>query len=256
MSAPAPNPHNATDLMESLAEGRFLSGPRSRRAEARLLLQIGTEFLTGFRRLHVLGPAVTVFGSARFGEDHQYYALARTTGAALARTGFTVMTGGGPGIMEAANRGAQEAGGLSVGVNIVLPHEQESNPYLDRSITFQFFFVRKVMLVKYSYGFVVFPGGFGTLDEVFETATLIQTGKIAQFPLVLMGSDFWIPLVQSLREAVVEWGTVDPGDIDRILITDDPEDAARYILSSAVGSFGLKWEPTKPLWWLGERKKR
>jgi uncharacterized protein (TIGR00730 family) len=237
-----------------LPEGRFLAGPRSRVTEGRLLLQIAFEFLKGFRALHFLGPAATVFGSARFAEGHRYYGLARATGGALARSGFTVMTGGGPGVMEAANRGAKEAGGLSVGVNIVLPEEQSSNAYLDRSITFDFFFVRKVMLVKYSYGFVVFPGGFGTLDEVFETATLIQTGKIARFPLVLMGTEFWLPLVQHLRETVIAHGTVGPEDFRGVLITDDPEEAALRILSAAVESFGLKWEPRRPLWWLGERR--
>ncbi len=250
-----PVPPTTTDAPrpEALREGHFLSGPRSRRAEARLLAQIGMEFLRGFRALHFLGPAVTIFGSARFHDDHEYYKLARATGAAISRSGFAVMTGGGPGIMEAANRGARDAGGLSVGANILLPQEQDSNPYLDRSITFSFFFVRKVMLIKYSYGFVVFPGGFGTLDEVFETATLIQTGKIAAFPLVLMGTDFWGPLVQSLRTAMERWGTVDPQDINRIFITDDPERAASHILGAALGNFGLQWKPGRPLWWLGER---
>jgi uncharacterized protein (TIGR00730 family) len=142
------------------------------------VLRIMVEFVRGFRALHFVGPCVTVFGSARFKEDHPYYALGREVGRELARAGFTVMTGGGPGIMEAANRGAKEVGGRSVGCNIELPAEQKPNQYLDRFITFHHFFVRKVMLVKYSYAFVALPGGFGTLDEIFETATLVQTGKI------------------------------------------------------------------------------
>jgi uncharacterized protein (TIGR00730 family) len=235
----------------SRPEGRFLEGPRSRASEARLLGQIASEFLRGFRALHFIGPAVTVFGSARLEADHQMYGLARSVGASLASAGFAVVTGGGPGIMEAANRGAKDAGGYSVGVNIELPHEQLSNTYLDRTITFEFFFVRKVMLVKYSYGFVVFPGGFGTMDEVFETATLIQTGKIAQFPMVLMGTDFWVPLMATIRETMLEAGTVDRADIERFLITDDPEHATRHILNAAVGRFGLSWVP-RPARWLRE----
>ena len=162
---------------------RFLEGPQPRGFELWHAVQIFAEFIRGFRALHFVGPCVTVFGSARFAETHRYYAMGRDVGARLARAGFTVMTGGGPGIMEAANRGAREVGGRSLGCNIELPHEQRPNSYLDRWITFRHFFVRKVMLVKYSYAFVALPGGFGTLDEVFETATLIQTGKIQQFPL-------------------------------------------------------------------------
>src|SRR5262245_21448532 len=157
---------------------RFLQGPQARRSELFRAIRIFIEFIRGFRALHFVGPCVTVFGSARFKEDHPYYALGREVGRALARAGFTVMTGGGPGIMEAANRGAKDVGGRSVGCNIELPEEQRPNPYLDRWITFRHFFVRKVMLVKYSYAFVALPGGFGTLDEIFETATLVQTGKI------------------------------------------------------------------------------
>jgi uncharacterized protein (TIGR00730 family) len=162
-------------------EIRFLQGPQRRSFELRRTIGIFFEFLRGFRALHFVGPCVTVFGSARFPETHPYYVLGRQLGARLARAGFTVMTGGGPGLMEAANRGAREAGGRSVGCNIELPQEQSPNPYLDRWITFEHFYVRKVMLVKYSYAFVALPGGFGTLDEIFETAVLIQTGKIRDF---------------------------------------------------------------------------
>ena len=155
--------------------------------------RIFCEFIRGFRTLHFVGACVTVFGSARFTENHPYYDLARQCGAELAKAGFTVMTGGGPGIMEAANRGAKETGGRSIGCNIQLPREQKPNPFVDQWITFRHFFVRKVMLVKYSYAFIALPGGFGTLDEIFETATLIQTGKIRDFPLVLMGIEYWRP---------------------------------------------------------------
>src|SRR6185312_13288512 len=155
--------------------------------------------IRGFRTLHFVGPCATVFGSARFDKDHPYYKLAVEVGSKLARSGFTVMTGGGPGIMEAANRGAKEAGGYSVGCNIELAHEQKPNPFLDRWITFRHFYVRKLMLVKYSYGFIAMPGGFGTLDEIFETVTLLQTRKIAGFPLVFMGSQYWDPLIDFMR---------------------------------------------------------
>src|SRR5687767_11196232 len=168
-------------------ERKFLWGPRLRGEELFRLGRILADFLRGFRALHFVGTCVTVFGSARFAEDHRYYTLARDTGAALARAGYTVMTGGGPGIMEAANRGARQAGGRSIGCNIELPWEQQPNPYLDLFVELRYFFVRKVMLVKYSTAFVALPGGFGTLDELFEAATLIQTRKILGFPLILMG---------------------------------------------------------------------
>src|SRR5208337_1004880 len=164
---------------------RFLQGPQPRGFELLRAVRIFWELMRGFRALHFVGPCVTVFGSARFKEDHPNYRLAHDVGGRLARAGFTVMTGGGPGIMEAANRGAREAGGRSVGCNIELPVEQQPNPYLDRWITFRHFCVRKLMLVKYSYAFIALPGGFGTLDEIFEVATLIQTRKIRDFPLVL-----------------------------------------------------------------------
>src|SRR5579883_1751674 len=180
---------------------RFLRGPQPRGSELLHALRIFREFVTGFRALHFVGPCVTVFGSARFGEQSPYYALGRAVGAELARAGFTVMTGGGPGLMEAANRGAWEAGGQSIGCNIELPKEQKPNPYLHRWLTFRHFFVRKVMLVKYSFAFVALPGGFGTLDEVFETATLMQTHKMREFPLVLMGVRFWEPPSPSCASA-------------------------------------------------------
>ncbi|HJS73286.1 MAG TPA: TIGR00730 family Rossman fold protein, partial [Vicinamibacteria bacterium] len=203
-------------------EGRFLAGPESRLKELARLVRITLEFLRGFRRLHFVGPCVTVFGSARFKDDHPYYAIAREMGQRLARSGFTVMTGGGPGIMEAANRGAKEAGGRSIGCNIQLPREQAPNPYLDLMVEFRYFFVRKVMLVKYSYAYVALPGGLGTMDEVFEAATLIQTGKMRDFPIVVMGKDYWEPLLSFLRDTMIPAGTIEPRDLDRIFVTDSP----------------------------------
>lgn len=238
------------------SERRFLAGPQSRRAEFARLLRISWELLYGFRSLHFVGPCVTVFGSARFPEDHIYYDLGRRVGAELAKAGFTVMTGGGPGIMEAASRGAKEAGGPTVGCNIKLPREQHPNPYLDRFLEFRYFFVRKVMLVKYSYAFVALPGGFGTLDELYECATLVQTGKIREFPIVLMGVAFWQPMMDFLRARMVAEGTIDPADLDRFILTDSPEEAARRIRDAAIGTFGLRYEkPLRPRWWLGERGK-
>ncbi len=235
------------------SERRFLEGPRSRWRELLLALRILGEFIMGFRKLHFLPPCVTVFGSARFPEDNPHYQTARRLGQELARAGFTVMTGGGPGIMEAANRGARDVGGLSVGCNIVLPFEQEPNPYLDRFLEFRYFFVRKVMLVKYSYAFVIMPGGFGTMDELFETATLIQTGKIHDFPLVLMGTDYWQPLLTFLRDSMVRNATIDQKDLDRILVTDDVDEAVAAIRESALRQFGLQLKPKRrPSVLLGE----
>jgi uncharacterized protein (TIGR00730 family) len=246
MPAPDPVPPAVSD------EGRFLEGPGSRLAELARLVRICLEFLRGFRRLHFVGPCVTVFGSARFPPDHRYCELARETSARLARLGFTVMTGGGPGIMEAANRGAKEAGGRSIGCNIRLPREQQPNPYLDRMVEFRYFFVRKVMLVKYSYAFVALPGGFGTLDEVFEAATLIQTVKMRDFPVVLMGRDHWEPLLAYLRDTLLAAGTIEARDVERLIVTDSPEEAATRILAQATTRFGLRWE-RRPRWILGEK---
>jgi len=234
-------------------DGRFLSGPQARSAEVRRLFRIAADFFRGVRGLHFAGPCVTVFGSARFAEDHRYYAMGREMGRRLGRAGFTVMTGGGPGIMEAANRGARDVGAGSVGCNIILPQEQKPNPYLDRWLEFRYFFVRKVMLVKYSYAFVVLPGGFGTMDEIFECATLIQTGKIRNFPLVLMGTEYWAPLRQFLGETMVREKTIQQRDFDRLLFTDDPDEAMTAILAAATQEFGLVWKPA-PKWYLWEKK--
>jgi uncharacterized protein (TIGR00730 family) len=187
------------------------------------------EFVGGCRALHDLGLAVTVFGSARFPPGHRYYELARELGAALVRRDYAVVTGGGPGIMEAANRGAKEGGGLSVGCNIILPHEQSANPYLDRVVEFDYFFVRKVMLVKYSVGFVLMPGGYGTLDEIFETVTLQQTGKIEQFPIVAMGREYWQGLFEFIENTMFSEGAAAVGEIDSFLITDSVDEAVAHI---------------------------
>ncbi|HZS37181.1 MAG TPA: TIGR00730 family Rossman fold protein [Polyangia bacterium] len=219
-------------------ERRLLEGARNPGSELLRATRIFAELIRGFHRLHGVGPCVTVFGSARFAVDHPYYELGRAVGGALARAGFTVMTGGGPGIMEAANRGAREAGGRSVGCNITLPVEQKPNPYLDTFVEFRHFFVRKVMLVKYSYGFVAMPGGFGTLDEIFETLTLIQTGKIQRFPMILVGRAFWRPLVEFLMETLVEAKTIDPGDASWLHVTDSPDDVCAIVRRHA-SEFGL-----------------
>jgi len=233
---------------------RFLQGPQPRGAELLRAARIFVEFVRGFRALHFIGPCVTVFGSARFKEDHRYYGLAREVGRELARAGFTVMTGGGPGIMEAANRGAKEVGGRSVGCNIELPAEQRPNRYLDRWVTFRHFFVRKVMLVKYSYAFIALPGGFGTLDEIFETVTLVQTGKIREFPIVLVVRDFWQPLVEFLRARPLAEGTIGPADLERLTLTDSPAEAVRTVTDIAQHRFGLTYGPrVQPRWYLGER---
>ncbi len=191
--------------------------------------RIGNEFLRGFRFFQDIEDCVTVFGSARFPEDHVFYNMARRTGAALARAGYTVMTGGGPGIMEAANRGARESGGRSLGCNVELPREQKPNPFLDEWMDFNYFFVRKVMLVKYSRGFIMLPGGLGTMDEAFETLTLMQTGKIENFPVVFMGADYWQHLRTFIRETMVAAQTISESDLDLGTLTDDPNEAVEYI---------------------------
>ena len=222
-------------------ERRFLEGPGPRSAEIARLARIALEFFHGFRALHFVGPCVTVFGSARFTDGHPDYERARTIGGLLAREGFTVMTGGGPGIMEAANRGAREAGGTSIGCNIELPLEQRPNDYLDRWITFRYFFVRKVMLVKYSYAFVALPGGFGTLDEIFETATLVQTGKILDFPIVLVGVSYWEPLLEFLRSRVLAGGAVTENDLERLRVTDSPKEALEAVRAGVYRHLGAAY---------------
>jgi len=209
-------------------EKAFLRGADDLLVDFDRAFGIFQEFVRGCRALYDLGPAVTIFGSARFREDHPHYQLARATGRRLAEAGYAVVTGGGPGIMEAANRGAHEAGGTSVGCNIVLPMEQKPNPYLTRMIEFDHFFVRKVMLVKYSSAFILMPGGLGTLDEIFEIATLIQTGKVERFPIVVMGTDFWGPVLDPMRRTMLAAETVATGEIETMR-TDSPEEAVAHI---------------------------
>jgi uncharacterized protein (TIGR00730 family) len=234
------------------ADRYMLEGPQARTGEFASLLSIIRDFLRGFRVLHFVGPCVTAFGSARTKEDSPYYQLARQMGAAIARIGFTVMTGGGPGIMEAANRGAKEGGGISVGCNIELPMEQSSNPYLDRCVTLKYFFVRKTLLIKYSYAFVVFPGGAGTVDELFEALTLIQTGKIKQFPIVMMGTDYWREMIDFIGK-MARVGTISPEDVKLIYATDSVDEAIAHIRKHAIEPFGLRAVMRRERAWLGER---
>jgi uncharacterized protein (TIGR00730 family) len=244
----ADTPGPAESAKAQKREVKFLEGPQTRRFELRRAWGIFWEFMRGFRRLHFVGPCVTVFGSTRIGEGHEWYALVRETGRRLAAEGFTVLTGGGPGLMEAANRGAKDAGGRSVGCNIVLPEEQKPNPYLDEYILFRHFYVRKVMLVKYSYAFVAGPGGFGTMDELFETLTLVQTGKIQEYPIVLLGTEYWAPLLAFLRDRLLAHGTIDARDVERLIVTDSPAEAVERIREVAVGRYGLKVrEPSRIL---------
>src|SRR5215467_3411046 len=221
------------------ADEIFLEGPRSRFAEFFTLLKVMRDFLRGFRALHFVGPCVTVFGSARVKPDDPHYELARKMGAAIAQLGFTVMTGGGPGIMEAANRGAKEVGGRSVGCNIELPFEQVSNAYLDLCVRLHYFFVRKALLVKYSYAFVVMPGGAGTLDELFEALTLIQNGKIKNFPIVIMGTDYWKELIDFVQK-MAQRAMIGPEDSSLIFATDSVDEAIGHIRRKAIEPFGLK----------------
>lgn len=247
---PTPTPVNT----QAQTDDRYLlEGPHSRLSELAILFRAGRDFIRGFRTLHFVGPCVTIFGSARFQESHPYYALAREVGQRVSRLGFTVMTGGGPGVMEAANRGAKDVGGLSVACNIALPMEQNPNPYLDRWVTCHYFFVRKVLLFKYSYAFVVLPGGLGTLDELTEALTLIQTGKIRGFAVVLVGTSYWAPFVALLRD-MIRHGTISATDLDLFLVTDDLDEAMAHLQTHAVDRFGLKRvRAARPRWWLFER---
>jgi uncharacterized protein (TIGR00730 family) len=233
---------NMQALREKVAhsEQRFLDGPRSRTREFLFTFKVFKEFIRAFQKLHFVGPCVTVFGSARFNEQHEYYKAAQKMGAEISKLGFTVMTGGGPGIMEAANRGAFEAGGRSVGCNIMLPHEQKENPYVQTAVEFRYFFVRKTMMLKYSYAFVIMPGGWGTMDEMFEALTLIQTGKIREFPVVLFGKNYWQHLIE-LTQDMIENKTISNEDIkDYLLVTDSIEEAMAHIHKHSIKKFGLK----------------
>lgn len=212
----------------NLTEAALLGGSDDLLADFDRAYHVFQSLVSSCRALHDIGTAVTVFGSARLKETHPYYILAQELGSELAKAGYTVITGGGPGIMEAANRGAKAGGGLSIGCNILLPFEQAANPYLDRTLNFDYFFVRKIMLRKYSSAFVLMPGGIGTLDEIFETATLIQTGKIPPFPIVMMGSEYWKPIRNAIREVMFQEGTFKEGEVS-LFITDSPAEAVAYI---------------------------
>ena len=236
------------------SEIKFLSGPQSRIKEFLFTISIVRQFIKGFRELHFIGPCITVFGSARFKEDHEYYKLTRKAASEFAKLGFTIMTGGGPGIMEAANRGAKDVGGRSVGCNIQLPQEQKHNPYLDKWVEIKHFFVRKVLLVKYSFAFVVMPGGFGTLDEYFEAITLIQTNKIGDFPVIIFCKDFHQKLIEHTHIMRKE-GTISEADLGLFLVTDSIEEAVELIKEESIKRHGLKPEERlKPFKWLFESR--
>jgi uncharacterized protein (TIGR00730 family) len=229
----------------------YLDGPKPRIYELGFAWEIFWQFIKGFRTMHFVGPCITVFGSARFEENHPYYIAAREFGKRIAQLGFTTLTGGGPGIMEAANRGAFENNGDSVGCNIKLPFEQEPNPYVQTSITFNYFFIRKVMLVKYSYAFVIMPGGFGTMDEFFETLTLVQTRTINDFPIVLYGTAYFQPLMDYIK-FMSEQGTISEIDLKLVLMTDNMDDAMLHIQTYVQKYYQIK--KRKRLWWLLERR--
>lgn len=252
-----PEKHKVPSILEGVrdTERQFLKGRRERGADLESAVRIFLEFLRGYESLDIEGPCVTVFGSARFKERHPYYHLARELGWALAKAGFVVMTGGGPGLMEAANRGAKEAGGRTVGCNIVLPQEQRPNPYLDKFVELDHFFVRKVMLVKYSCAFIAMPGGFGTLDEVFEALTLVQCEKIERFPIVAMGRKFWSRMRNFMRQSLVAERVISPRDFELMKITDSVDAAVAHVrhgISEAIArsmarrlgrSTGRLWQP-------------
>ncbi len=236
----------------SQEESLFVRGPLSRFKELIFAFKVFFNFIKAFRKMHFIGPCVTVFGSARFTKDSEHYKKAEKIGAALAKTGFTVMTGGGPGIMEAANKGAFEAGGKSVGCNIILPFEQKPNPYLHKRINIPYFFLRKVILVKYSYAFVVMPGGIGTLDELFEALTLIQTKVIKDFPIVVFDSEYHRELCQHIQ-LMAENESISSEDMKLLFITDSVEDLITHIETYSIKKFGLVTKQVKPKWWLGEQ---
>ncbi|RDB06415.1 LOG family protein [Runella aurantiaca] len=231
----------------------FLEGPKSRRSEFVFLLEVVWEFFKGIRALHFVGPCVTVFGSARFKEGSIYYEQARVLGRRISQElGLTIMTGGGPGIMEAANRGAFESGGRSVGCNIQLPFEQKENPYMEKWVKIKYFFIRKVLLVKYSYAFVIMPGGVGTMDELFETLTLIQTGVIHNFPMVVIGKEYYTPMISMLQK-MADQGTISPKDLDLLKVTDDMDEAIEHIRVYLTANFQIQ-KRRRPIWWLLEKR--
>ncbi|MES2370943.1 MAG: TIGR00730 family Rossman fold protein [Bacteroidota bacterium] len=240
-----------TERIIPAKESVYLDGPKPRVNEFFFAVDIFLQFIRGFRTLHFVGPCITVFGSARFKEGDRYYDTAREFGKRIAELGFTTMTGGGPGIMEAANRGAFENEGASVGCNIKLPFEQQPNPYMQKWITFDYFFVRKTLLLKYSYAFIIMPGGFGTMDEFFEAITLVQTKTITNFPIVIFGKEFYQPLMNTIDEMILK-GTISGTDKNLILFTDDINEAMQYIQAYIAKNFKVK--PRRKLWWLLEKR--
>lgn len=240
-----------TERIIPAKESVYLDGPKPRVNEFFFAIDIFLQFIRGFRTLHFVGPCITVFGSARFKEGDRYYEVAREFGKRIAELGFTTMTGGGPGVMEAANRGAFENEGASVGCNIKLPFEQQPNPYMQKWITFDYFFIRKTLLLKYSYAFIIMPGGFGTMDEFFEAITLVQTKTITNFPIVLFGKEFYQPLMNSI-DAMILKGTISETDKNLILLTDDINEAMQYIQAYIAKNFKVK--PRRKLWWLLEKR--
>ena len=235
------------------SEIRFLEGPQNRWKEFKFAFSVLLEFIKGFRTLHFVGPCVTVFGSARFKEDDSTYKQTQELGGEIAKLGFTIMTGGGPGVMEAANRGAKDVGGRSVGCNIVLPQEQMHNPYLDKWVNIKYFFVRKTLLIKYSYAFVVMPGGFGTLDEYFEALTLIQTKMLSEFPIIIFDKFYHKDIIEHI-EKMKERGTISAADLKLCLFTDSIAEAVKHIQDNSIKKFGLKASgKQQSSWWLFER---
>ena len=235
------------------SEIKFLEGPQKRWEEFKFSFKVLFEFIKGFRALHFVGPCVTIFGSARFKDGHPYYEMTEQLSGRIAQLGFTIITGGGPGIMEAANKGAKEVGGRSVGCNIVLPMEQDHNPYLDKWVNIKYFFVRKTLLIKYSYAFVVMPGGFGTMDEYFEALTLIQTRMISEFPIVIFDREFHKDLIKHIDRLKAE-GTISAGDENLFLVTDSVDEAVDYIQKNSIAKFNLQPEkPYRPFKWLLEK---
>jgi uncharacterized protein (TIGR00730 family) len=235
-------------------EIKFLEGPQSRLKEFKFAVSVLLQFIKGFRTLHFVGPCVTIFGSARFKEGHPHYQTTKILAGKIAQLGFTIMTGGGPGIMEAANRGAREVGGKSVGCNIELPHEQAPNPYMDTWVNIKYFFVRKNLLSKYSYAFVVMPGGFGTLDEFFEAITLIQTKMVSDFPIVIMNKEFHKNIIAHV-DLMKAAGAISAEDTNLFLFTDDIDEAVNYIQSNTIKKYDLKVEERRwhPFKWLFEK---
>lgn len=232
----------------------FLEGPQSRLSDFRQTIRTVIDFIKGYRTMHFAGPCICIFGSARFPEENQHYKNAREMAKAIGKLGFTILTGGGPGIMEAANRGARDIGARSVGINIELPFEQKENPYLDKFVNIKYFFVRKTLLIKYAYGFVVMPGGFGTMDEFFEALTLIQTGKLKDFPIILFDTVYHKDLIKFIEHMKNE-KTISPEDLDLIIWTDDIDEAVEHI-KKVISRFELKQAKAKykPLKWLLEQE--